>query len=588
MSAPSSDRRWLVLGICCMSLLIVGLDTTIVNVALPAIHRSLHASLAGLQWIIDAYTLVLGSLLMLGGSTGDRLGRKRIFQIGLITFVFGSALCAVAPSLGVLIAARAFQALGGAMLNPVALSIVRNVFHDPRERAQAVGVWGAMVGFSIGLGPVLGGAFVDTIGWRFVFLVNVPIGLLACLLTAIYVPESRAEHARRVDPVGQVLVILGLATITYAIIEGHADGWTSATILTLFAVSLASFAILVPYELRRFEPLIEVRFFRSVPFSGAAVIAFFAYRVVRGLPVAEHALPPGRPRLFGPAGRAVHVAAGGVHTRAAADLRAHGREPRHARAAAGRRRRHARRAATAHRAQGPHAARVAVRLLCDGRDRARADQPADHQHGDLRHAGGAGGRGGGGRLDVPAGRQHNRHRRLGRRRRRRLWRDLRIAVRACHPPRLVADGRIRRRDVHHRCAHHNHLGVRDRASDGSSPRARGRPRIGTSSAHVSTPTLAPTLRGYRREWLAPDLIAAATLLVIAVPEQLATSRLAGMPPITGLYAFIAGTLVFVLLGSSPQVSVGADSTIAPLFAAGLGVFASTGSAATATSSESSR
>ena len=294
-----------------MSLLIVGLDTTIVNVALPAIHRSLHASLAGLQWIIDAYTLVLGSLLMLGGSTADRLGRKRIFQIGLITFVIGSALCAVAPSLGVLIAARAFQALGGAMLNPVALSIVRNVFDDPRERAQAVGVWGAMIGFSLGLGPVLGGAFVDTIGWRFVFLVNVPIGLLACLLTAIYVPESRAEHARRVDPIGQLLVILGLATLTYAIIEGHADGWTSATILTLFAVSLASFAILVPYELRRFEPLIEIRFFRSAPFSGAAVIAFFAFASFAGFLLAEHALPAGRPRLFGAAGRALHVAAGG-------------------------------------------------------------------------------------------------------------------------------------------------------------------------------------------------------------------------------------------------------------------------------------
>ena len=144
-----------------MSLLIVGLDTTIVNVALPAIHRSLHASLAGLQWIIDAYTLVLGSLLMLGGSTGDRLGRKRVFQTGLVTFVFGSALCAVAPSLGVLVAARAFQALGGAMLNPVALSIVRNVFHDPRERAQAIGMWSAMFGVSLGLGPVLGGVFVD-------------------------------------------------------------------------------------------------------------------------------------------------------------------------------------------------------------------------------------------------------------------------------------------------------------------------------------------------------------------------------------------------------------------------------------------
>jgi EmrB/QacA subfamily drug resistance transporter len=260
-----------------MSLLIIGLDVTIVNVALPAIHRSFNSSLAGLQWTIDIYTLVIGSLLMLGGSTADRVGRKRIFQIGLITFVIGSAGCAAAPNLGVLIAARAFQALGGAMLNPVALSIVRNVFTDPRERAQAVGMWGATIGISFGLGPVLGGLFVDTIGWRYVFLVNVPIGLIAWVLTAIYVPESRAEHARRIDPVGQVLVILGLASLTYAIIEGQPDGWGSTTIIGLFAVAALSFAVLVPYELHRREPLLEMRFFRSAPFSGAAAIALCAF-----------------------------------------------------------------------------------------------------------------------------------------------------------------------------------------------------------------------------------------------------------------------------------------------------------------------
>jgi EmrB/QacA subfamily drug resistance transporter len=278
IEAPAVDkRRWLVLAICCMSLLIIGLDVTIVNVALPAIHRSFDSSLAGLQWTIDIYTLVIGSLLMLGGSTADRVGRKRIFQIGLITFVIGSAGCAAAPSLGVLIAARAFQALGGAMLNPVALSIVRNVFTDPRERAQAVGMWGATIGISFGLGPVLGGLFVDTIGWRYVFLVNVPIGLIAWVLTAIYVPESRAEHARRIDPVGQVLVILGLASLTYAIIEGQPDGWGSTTIVGLFAVAALSFAVLVPYELHRREPLLEMRFFRSAPFSGAAAIALCAF-----------------------------------------------------------------------------------------------------------------------------------------------------------------------------------------------------------------------------------------------------------------------------------------------------------------------
>jgi EmrB/QacA subfamily drug resistance transporter len=277
ITQQADDHRWLVLGICCMSLLIVGVDTTIVNVALPAIHHSLHASLSGLQWIIDAYTLVLASFLILGGSTADRLGRKRVFQTGLVTFVVGSVLCAVAPSTGVLIAARVFQALGGAMLNPVALSIVRNVFHDPHERARALGMWSGAFGLSLGLGPVLGGIFVTTIGWRYVFLVNVPVGMVAYALTARYVPESRAEHPRRVDPAGQLLVIIGLASLTYAIIEGQSDGWTSATILALFALALAAFGALVPYELRRREPLIDVRFFRSPPFSGAAVSAICAF-----------------------------------------------------------------------------------------------------------------------------------------------------------------------------------------------------------------------------------------------------------------------------------------------------------------------
>ena len=192
---PDRRRRLLILGICSMSLLIVGLDTTIVNVALPAIHRSFHSSLSELQWTIDAYTLVLASLLMLSGSTADRVGRRRIFQLGLAVFSLGSLLCAVAPSQELLIAARVLQAIGGSMLNPVAMSIIRNVFEDPRERARAIGVWGGVVGLSMALGPVVGGALVDSVGWPAVFLVNVPVGLTAIVLTALFVPESRAPHA---------------------------------------------------------------------------------------------------------------------------------------------------------------------------------------------------------------------------------------------------------------------------------------------------------------------------------------------------------------------------------------------------------
>src|SRR5947209_8520008 len=191
-----------------MSLFIVAIDNTIVNVALPSIQHDLHAPVSGLQWTIDAYTLVIASLLMLAGSTADRLGRRRVFQCGLALFSLGSLLCAVAPSLGLLIAARIIQAIGGSMLNPVAMSIIRNVFEDPRERAQAVGVWGALMGISMALGPVVGGALVDSVGWRAAFVVNIPIRLIACVLPACSFPVSRAPHPRRIDPVGQVLVIL--------------------------------------------------------------------------------------------------------------------------------------------------------------------------------------------------------------------------------------------------------------------------------------------------------------------------------------------------------------------------------------------
>jgi EmrB/QacA subfamily drug resistance transporter len=279
---PARGRSVLIVAICCISVFMVGLDNTIVNVALPAIHRSMHASLSGLQWTIDAYTLVISSLLMLAGSTADRIGRRRILQAGLGLFSLGSLLCAIAPSLGALIAFRVVQAIGGSMLNPVAMSIIRNTFDEPRRRAQAIGWWGGVAGLSFALGPIVGGALIAAASWRWVFLVNVPVALAALALTAIYVPESRAPHPRRIDPVGQVLVMLALASCTYAIIEGHSQGWTSAEILTLFSVSLLSAAALAVYELRRREPLIDTRFFGSAPFSGASVIAICAFGAVSG------------------------------------------------------------------------------------------------------------------------------------------------------------------------------------------------------------------------------------------------------------------------------------------------------------------
>src|SRR5579884_3571415 len=234
--ALNRPRRLVVLAICSMSLLIVGLDTTIVNVALPAIHRSFHASLSGLQWTVDAYTLVLASFLMLAGSTADRVGRRRTFQIGLASFGLGSLLCSLAPGVGWLVAARALQACGGSMLNPVAMSIITNTFTDRVERARAIGVWGAVNGLALGLGPIVGGALVDSVGWRSIFWINVPIVLVALVGTALVVPESRAARPRRFDPVGQALVIVVLGCLVYAIIEAPRLGWTSPEILTLAGV----------------------------------------------------------------------------------------------------------------------------------------------------------------------------------------------------------------------------------------------------------------------------------------------------------------------------------------------------------------
>jgi EmrB/QacA subfamily drug resistance transporter len=258
----------------------VSLDNTVLNVALPAMQRDLHASTSGLQWTIDAYTLVLASLLILAGSTADRIGRKRVFMAGLVVFTLGSVLCSLAPNLEALVAFRMVQAVGGSMLNPVAMSIITNTFTDPRERARAIGAWGAVVGISMAAGPLVGGLLVESVGWRSIFWLNLPVGLAALLLTLRFVPESRAGKARRPDPVGQLLVIALFGSLTYAIIE--APSTPLASVAPPAVVALAALAGLLWYEPRRAEPLIDLRFFRSAPFSGATVIAVSAFAALGG------------------------------------------------------------------------------------------------------------------------------------------------------------------------------------------------------------------------------------------------------------------------------------------------------------------
>ncbi|WP_437103072.1 MFS transporter [Streptomyces sp. enrichment culture] len=280
MPELSHRRRMLVLAICCMSLLIVSLDTTALNVALPAMQRDLDATTSGLQWTIDAYTLVLASLLMLAGSTADRIGRKRVFMAGLAVFTAGSVLCSLAPNLELLVVFRMVQAVGGSMLNPVAMSIITNTFTDPRERARAIGVWGAVVGIAMAAGPLVGGLLVQSVSWRAIFWLNLPVGLAALLLTLRYVPESRAPRARRPDPVGQLLVIALFGALTYAIIEAPESG--AGPVLPFAAIAVAALLALLWYEPRRAEPLIDLRFFRSAPFSGATVIAISAFAALGG------------------------------------------------------------------------------------------------------------------------------------------------------------------------------------------------------------------------------------------------------------------------------------------------------------------
>ncbi|MFC9434661.1 MFS transporter [Nocardia sp. NPDC057030] len=264
----TARRKTLVLATCCLSLLIVSMDSTIVNVAIPAIQTDLHAPLSRLQWIVDVYTLTLASLLMLAGGMADRFGRRRVFRIGLVTFAIGSLLCSLAPSIEILIGARFLQAIGGSMLNPVAMSIITTVFTGRMERARAIGVWGAVVGISMALGPTVGGVLIDALGWPSVFWINLPICLLALVFTALFVPESKSATFRGIDPVGQVLAVVFLFTTVFGLIE---------RMPLIFVVSALALAAFVYYESRRVDPFIDLRFFRSVPFASATVIAIFAF-----------------------------------------------------------------------------------------------------------------------------------------------------------------------------------------------------------------------------------------------------------------------------------------------------------------------
>jgi EmrB/QacA subfamily drug resistance transporter len=277
VNALSARRKVIILISCCLSLLIVSMDATIVNVAIPSIRTELHASASQLQWVIDVYTLVLASLLLLSGATADRFGRRRVFQIGLTIFAVGSLLCSLAPDIHTLIAARLLQGIGGSMLNPVALSIISQVFVGRVERARAIGIWGAVMGIAMALGPMLGGALIELGDWRAVFWINLPICAAAILLTAIFVPESRSATMRDVDPIGQALAVAFLFSVVFVLIQGREMGRSAAPSVAISIVAVLALLGFLRYESRRHDPFIDLRFFHSIPFASATVIAVCAY-----------------------------------------------------------------------------------------------------------------------------------------------------------------------------------------------------------------------------------------------------------------------------------------------------------------------
>lgn len=273
--ALSVRRRWTVLAVCCLSMFLVGLDTTIVNVGLPAIGRGLGVGTRSLEWTVDAYTIVLAGLLISSGAVADRFGRRRVFQSGLMVFGAASLVCAMAPSVGALVAARAVQGIGASMLSPVALAIVVNAMPDPRERAQAIGIWASVFGLSMAVGPVTGGAIVAGLGWRALFWINLPVILAALVLSAVLVPESRGPRAQRLDVPGQALLTVVIGVWIGVVIEGPHIGWTSPAALAAYGVASVATVGFVWVEGRRSQPLMDLRLFRS-PVFGSAVLGAVA------------------------------------------------------------------------------------------------------------------------------------------------------------------------------------------------------------------------------------------------------------------------------------------------------------------------
>ena len=275
----SHPNRWRILGVLVLALLVTSIDHTIINVAMPRLVGDLGASSAQLQWIVASYTIVFAGLLLTAGSLGDRFGRRHALLAGLAAFLAGSVVAATAGSSTALIVGRCVMGLGGALIMPTTLSILVNVFGDPRERAKAIAAWTAASGVGIAIGPIVGGALMRSFSWSSVFWINVPL-LVAAFIGAVHlVPDSRDPHATRLDPVGAVLSIAAISSLVYAIIQAPERGWSSTASLVNFAVGIAIGIAFVAWEVRRDDPMLDIALFRSRGFSAGSIaltLLFFA------------------------------------------------------------------------------------------------------------------------------------------------------------------------------------------------------------------------------------------------------------------------------------------------------------------------
>ncbi len=278
VAAKAEERRWWILLVLNFSLLVIVLDNSILNVAIPTIVKELDASNSELQWIVDSYTLVFAGLLLTAGSLGDRFGRRPALQFGLVMFGIGSLASALAGSATQLIGTRAFMGIGGAFIMPATLSIITNVF-PARERGKAIGIWAATAGVGIALGPLTGGFLLEHFYWGSVFLVNVPVVVIGVLAGIFLIPDSRDPSAPRLDVVGGILSIFGLGALLYAIIEGPDRGWTNDVTLVSFAIGGILLAAFFWWEARSDHPMLDLSFFKNPRFSaasGAIAVTFFS------------------------------------------------------------------------------------------------------------------------------------------------------------------------------------------------------------------------------------------------------------------------------------------------------------------------